>query len=268
MGEMRSPTHQAVFMNTSGPDTNADSLDPYRIHSDREILSYLDEIRRQRQLVRMVFSQGRESVLTSILDIDADGQAIYIDAAPDPAQNRRIMLTQQVSFETTLDRIRILFTASGAQRCDRAGFPALRFAMPASLARIQRRQSYRVNVPFANPIRCIFMPPGTDMRPLAAPTPVDLLNISIGGIAVIDTGYFLDSRPGAVYPTCQIAFPGYPVTVALEVRHIQVITLPSGKAARHVGLRFVETPNQVIALVQRYIMKLEREQNAKNIGAR
>jgi c-di-GMP-binding flagellar brake protein YcgR len=254
-------------MNTSLLDTNADSLDPYRIHSVREILSFLDEIRRQRQLMRMIFSQGRESVLTSMLDIDADGKAMYIDAAPDPAQNRRIMLTQQVSFETTLDRIRILFTASDAQRCDHDGFPALRFPIPASLVRMQRRQSYRVNVPFASPIRCIFMPPGTDMRPLEVPTPVDLLNISTGGIAVIDTGYLLDSRPGAVYPACQIIFPGYPVTVALEVRHAQVITLPSGKAARHIGLRFVETHNQVIALVQRYIMKLEREQNAKHIGA-
>lgn len=247
-------------------DSNADNLDPYRIHSAREVFSFLEEIRRQRLLLRMIFSEGRESIVTSILDIDASENALYIDAAPDPAQNRRIMLTKQVSFETMLDRIRIQFNVSGGERCDHGGFPALRFLLPPSLVRMQRRQSYRVNVPLAAPLRCIFMPPGTEMRPLSEFAPLNVMNISIGGIGVIDSGYLLDGRPGAVYTTCQLAFPTYPVTVALEVRHAHIITLPNGKAARLIGCRFAETPSQVIALVQRYILKLEREQNAKSMG--
>ena len=250
-------------MSTTRIDPNADRLAPYRIHSAREIMSFLGEIRQQRQLMRMIFSEGREKVLTSMLDIDEEQELMYIDAAPNPAQDRRIMLTQQVGFETMLDRIRIQFTASGAQRCDHDGFPALRFAIPNSLVRMQRRQSYRVNVPFARPLRCVFLPPGSDMRPLSVPLPMNVLNISVGGIAVIDMEHFLDSRPGAIYPICQIAFPGYPVTVALEIRHVQILTLSSGKVARHIGCRFIEMPSQVISLVQRYIMKLEREQNAK-----
>lgn len=255
-------------MTISRLESAADSLEPYRIYSVREIVAVLGEIRRQRQLVRMTFSEGRENVLTSILAIDIDSNFMYIDSAPDPAQNRRITLSQQVSFETMLDKIRILFSSAHAERCEHDGFPALRFPLPESLARIQRRQAYRVTVPFNSPIRCTFLPPGTDLRPLTAPAVVDLLNISTGGIAVVDTGHQIDSRAGAIYPTCQIGFPGYPVSVSIEVRHAQVITLPSGKIARHIGCRFMDTPTQVTALVQRYIMKLEREQNARNMGAR
>lgn len=255
-------------MSTTRIAPNADGLDPYRIHSVREIISILEAIRRQRQLIRMTFSQGRESVMTSIMDIDEEEQMVYIDAAPYPAQNRRIMLTQKLVFETTLDRIPIQFSASKAERCNREGYAALRFPLPESLVRMQRRQSYRVTVPFAHPLHCVFMPPGTEMRELEAPLSLEVLNISIGGIAVIDTGHHLDGRAGTLYSTCQIGLPGYPVTVALEVRHVQIATLSSGKAARHVGCRFVDTPSQVIALVQRYIMKLEREQNARSLGAK
>lgn len=253
-------------MDTSRPDTDADSLEPYRIRSAREILLYLEEIRRQRQLMRMVFSEGRESALTSILDIDADSRVMYIDAASDLAQNRRIVQAPRVAFDARLNRIPIQFVATGAQRCERDGYPALHFALPESLVRIQRRQSFRITVPFGDPIRCTFMPPGTEMRPLTAPTTADLLNISTGGVAVIDSGYMLDSRPGAVYTGCTLELPVQAVTVTLEVRHAQVTTLPNGKAARHIGCRFLETPTSVIALVQRYIMKLEREQNAKSMG--
>lgn len=250
-------------MNLSRLDTPADNLAPYRIHSVREILAILSQIRRQRQLIRMSFSEGRERVMTSILDIDEARQLVYIDAAPYPAQNRRIALTQKLAFDTTLNRIPIQFTASGAQPCNHEGYAALRFALPQSLVRLQRRQSYRVNVPAAHPLHCVFMPPGTDIRPLEAPLPLDVHDLSIGGIAVIDPDYRLDGRPGAIYPVCQIDFPGYPVTVALEVRHTHISTLHSGKAVRRVGCRFVDTPSPMIALVQRYILKLEREQNAR-----
>lgn len=255
-------------MTITQTDSAADSLEPYRIHSVREIVSFLEEIRRQRQLVRMTFSEGRDNVLTSILNIDIDSNSMYIDAAPDPAQNRRITLSQQVGFETRLDKIRILFSSNMAERCEHAGFAALRFPLPESLARIQRRQAYRITVPHQSPIRCIFMPPGTESRPLGAPAVTSLLNISTGGIAVVDTEYKIDSRPGAVYPVCQIDFTGHEVTVAVEVRHAQVMTLPNGKVARHIGCRFLNAPMPVLALVQRYIMKAEREQNAKNMGAR
>jgi len=253
-------------MRTSQYQPNTDNLERYRIHSTREILAFLEEIRQQRQLVRMTFNQGRESVLTSILDVDATDKLVYIDATPYPARDRRIELTQQIAFETMLNRIPIRFTASNAQRCNHNGFAALRFTLPESLIRLQRRHTYRVGVPPAQALQCIFMPPGTEMRPLEAPLPLDVLNISLGGIAILDTSYQLDGRPGTLYSPCQIGFPGYPATVSLEVRHAHV-TFNRGETARHVGLRFVDTSSSVIALVQRYIMKLEREQNARSLDA-
>ena len=136
--------------------------------------------------------------------------------------------------------------------------------MPQNLVRLQRRLTYRVSVPVARPLPCIFMPPGTEIRPLATPLSLNVLNISLGGIAVLDNDYQLDGRPGTLYPACQIGFPGYPATVALEVRHTHV-TYNRGETARHVGCRFLDTSSAVIALIQRYIMKLEREQNARNL---
>jgi c-di-GMP-binding flagellar brake protein YcgR len=44
--------------------------------------------------------------------------------------------------------------------------------------------------------------------------------------------------------------------------------LANGKRKRRLGLEFVGLPSSMLAAVQRYIMKLEREQNARKSGLR
>jgi c-di-GMP-binding flagellar brake protein YcgR len=56
------------------------------------------------------------------------------------------------------------------------------------------------------------------------------------------------------------------VTVSLEVRNSQTIKLGDGKQGRLIGCRFVDMSNAMLALFQRYILKLEREQNARAGG--
>jgi hypothetical protein len=48
----------------------------------------------------------------------------------------------------------------------------------------------------------------------------------------------------------------------------QELTYPNGKSIRRVGCMFVDLPNATLAAVQRYITKLEREQNARATGMR
>jgi hypothetical protein len=83
----------------------------------------------------------------------------------------------------------------------------------------------------------------------------------------VDEAKVLDNTVGRIYKNCRIALPGGTMIVAnLEVRNSQDTTLVNGKTIRRMGCLFVDLPKPMMAAVQRYITKLEREQNAKSTG--
>jgi c-di-GMP-binding flagellar brake protein YcgR len=252
----------------SNEEATYDNLEPYRVRSRREVVSVLDGVRSQRQLVKMSAGGSSESVLTSILAVDERDGSVWFDAAPSNTQNHRLANCDYISFETKLDQIRVLFRTDRAEAGDYQGYPGLRVPLPESLIRIQRRESYRVAIPRANPVLCTFAPPGTEAKPLDKSVMFNMLNISMGGVAVIDEQNLLDDTAGALYEKCVLAVPGGSITVSLEIKNVAHIKLASGKSVRHIGCRFANISNAMLAVVQRYILKLERDHNAKMTGFR
>ena len=249
-------------------ETPIDNLEQYRIRSRREIIRLLDSIKNQRELVKMSGSEAPDAILTSILAIEEGEDCMVVDAAPMQTQNHRLLSSERISFETKLDQVRVMFSTDKAEFCKYEDYSALRVPLPESAIRIQRRDSYRVNIPLASPVQCTFPPPGSEEKPIIKPVALTMLNVSMGGIAVADENNVLDGTLGILYKNCSIALLGTSVTVSLEIRNVASIKLPNGKAIRHIGCRFTNTSNSVLTLVQRYILKLERDQNAKMTGFR
>jgi c-di-GMP-binding flagellar brake protein YcgR len=250
-----------TILNPDSPE--AHELSPYQVLSRREIISLLRAMSEQKQLVSMVIN-GTDSVLTSILEVDDEQNTLYIDCAPNASLNRRIVESDNISFETVLDHIRILFFASDINECVHDNLPALYMPIPTSLIRLQRREYYRVQTPISNPVRCSIPVPREDGVDIVT---VNLQNVSGGGIAVIDDKKLLDNTLGLVYKDCKIHLPGNTTVVtSLQVRNSQDVSLNNGKSVRRIGCLFVELPPSMLSAIQRYITKLEREQNAKSNG--
>jgi c-di-GMP-binding flagellar brake protein YcgR len=247
------------------PDSpQEEELSPYKVHSRREILSLLRSLEQQRQLITLLAQGCPEAAITSVLGVDEDTNTLYIDAASDSALNRRIIDSNNLSFETVLERIRIMFFASQAKECTVDNLPAIAVPVPEFVIRLQRREHYRVQTPISNPVRCTI----PIQRELGTETvTLTLQNVSGGGVALMDDKKILDTTLGTIYRDCRIHLPGNTVVVtALEVRNWQDITLPTGKQVRRIGCLFNELPPAMLAAIQRYITKLEREQNAKRSG--
>lgn len=237
---------------------------PYQVHSRREIVALLRSICGQHQLITMIINGGAEVIVTSILDVDDAAGTVLIDSAPSALLNQRIVESDDIAFEASLDKIRILFSAEGAEACMYEDRPALRIALPCGLIRLQRREYYRVNTPIANPIRCTFTLP-EDMGASAYTT--TLVDISCGGVALLDEKRILDNTTGREYENCRIDLPGTGViTVTLQIRNSLDLTLHSGKTNRRLGCQFISLARPMLAAVQRYIMHLERERNARMTG--
>ena len=169
-----------------------------------------------------------------------------------------------ISFETSLDKIRILFASALVEECNHGGTPALKIAVPETLIRLQRREYYRMTTPVSNPVRVtIPLPPALG----GADTPFPLADISCGGIAILDNKLILGETIGRDYPGCRIDLPDVGiVTTTLQIRNSLDMTLLNNKLNRRLGCQFVDLPRSMLAHVQRYITRLERERNARMAG--
>ncbi|MGH8809030.1 MAG: flagellar brake protein [Noviherbaspirillum sp.] len=251
-------------MNLNTDDDTPD-LSAYQVHSRREIVSLLRNVGSRNQLVRMQTRSGADSAVTSVLHVDDADGSVIIDCASSATVNQRMLESEDISFETVLENIRILFSASHAEDCIYEDRPALRIPMPESLIRLQRREYYRVMTPISSPVRCaIQVPAEAGGTPTTLTMP--LYNVSAGGIAVVDEKKQLSPESGQTFENCRIDLPGGAVVLTLRFRNAQDLTLTNGRSIRRIGFMFEHPPNAVLAAIQRYITKLEREQNARATG--
>jgi c-di-GMP-binding flagellar brake protein YcgR len=244
-------------------DAELENWHDFEVESRKEIFSLLRGIGEKNQLIRMLIHGEADVCVTSILDVDEHSQTVMLDCSIDKEQNKRILASRRLSFETTLDKVRILFAADQIEPATFEGNPAFKIAIPATLIRLQRREFYRIATPVTNPVRVVIpLPPE-----LGGSTTFPLADISCGGIAILDNKMILGDTIGKNYVDCRIDLPEIgQVATALQVRNSLDLTLLNNKTNRRLGCEFVNISRGMLAYVQRYITKLERERNARIAG--
>ncbi|MHA4867396.1 flagellar brake protein [Duganella sp. PWIR1] len=244
-------------------DAELENWHDFEVESKREIFSLLRGIGEKNQLIRMLIQGESDVCVTSILDVDEAANVVYLDCSIDQEQNKRILASRRLSFETTLDKVRILFAADQIEPAVYEGNPAFMIAIPPTLIRLQRREYYRISTPVSNPVRVQIALPAE----LGGPTTFPLADISCGGIAILDNKMILGEAVGKNYAECRIDLPEIgQVTTSLQVRNSLDLTLLNNKTNRRLGCEFVGISRGNLAYVQRYITKLERERNARIAG--
>ncbi|MGH8853699.1 MAG: flagellar brake protein [Telluria sp.] len=236
----------------------------YEVTSRREIVALLRQIGEKHQLIRMLVKGEADVCVSTVLEVDPDNDTLVLDRSIDREQNERILSAGKVRCETSLDKIRILFTAENLRPSLFEGNAALRADIPPMLIRLQRREYYRMETPLSNPVRAIIPLP---LESGAGSGVFPLHDISCGGIAILDNKLQLDTTIGATIPNCRIELPEIgAIVVSLQVRNSLDMTLLNHKTSRRIGLQFADISRGAMAGVQRYITKLERERNARLAG--
>lgn len=228
----------------------------YMIRSGKEIAYILRAIQHKRELVTAYFNQGKDFILTSILAVDAD-QALILDFGPDEAVNQRMLSTGKIVLTTTQNGVKIQFAINGVAKVDYLGRPAFSARIPHELLKLQRREYYRLPTPIINPIKCsITFPQGGKAE-------VTIADISLGGIAITNYPTSIGLGISDRYSDCRILLPGTgTVSSSIEVRSQREITRKNGQVSYQAGCMFLDLPPGQEAIIQRYIIKLERERTA------
>jgi len=210
------------------------------------------------ELVTAYFNQGNDSILTSIVGVDPDLGVFYLDPGPESALNKKMLDSRKVIFVTTQDKVRVQFAVEAVEYAQLDRHSVFRMALPTALLKLQKREYYRLDTPIANPLKCVIPLAGGKKMEL------DVADISIGGIGVISRGPDTELLPDKLYLGCRIDLPDIGTLVAnIKMCATFDVTLNNGSKNKRVGCQFVNIPGSMQAMVQRYIIKLDRDRRAK-----
>lgn len=242
-----------------GRDNQLDDDARYAVSQPAEIVFVLRQIMQNAQLVTAYLDGSADFALTSVLAVLPDTAEVVLDVAPDAAANRRLLAAKRVLLVTSHDQVKVKFATSEVREVRYKGGPALRIPLPGTLVRIQRREHYRIATPITKPLICTL--PLPDRGPGAQAETI-VLDISIGGVALMDNHDATGFQIGDVFENCRIGLPEVgTLVVTLMVRNSFETPLRNGLSFRRCGCRFLNLPPSSESLVQRYIMYLERSRN-------
>lgn len=226
----------------------------YAIYNRKEIIFILEDLAKHRIAITLNSSDG-VSFLTSVLEVNADEDYVYLDISPDERINQKVLQSKSVIFSTQ-GGVRVRWHAANLELVALADGDALSMEIPEAVERIQRREYFRLNTPQGGKALICKMPFENGFYEAS------LVDMSVGGIGLSIKGTpppFISQ--GAVLTGCSIDFPGIgPVPLTLRVFGLWAsVKTKSGEQTHHVGLAFEKLSGSASNVVQRYMIQLEIE---------
>jgi len=238
-----------------------DQYSEYLLHNPREILSMLRQVAKQGDLVTVYFNSGKDFLLTTLLEVNE--QEIVLDRGSNEEMNQRALAAPKLFCITRHEKVKLQFILTEIHETAQPGQRALAARLPESLLRLQRRAYFRLHTPITRPLRC-----GIPVAMSDGSVQIyehNVMDISLGGLSLqVEDIHF---EPGQEWPDCSIELPEIGVIkVTLKVLNFYEITLRSGQRSTRAGCQFVDIPATSQNLIQRYIVRLERERKARESG--
>ncbi|WP_126444210.1 flagellar brake protein [Sulfuricystis multivorans] len=253
--------------NSSTPTTIAlpvlegSEYDKYMLRAPQEVFTLLRQLQERITQLTVFCNDGQDMLLTVLLNVTPE--RLILDIGPDENVNQRIAVAEKHYCIGQLDRVRIQFLLGPFTRVGFEHRPAFQAALPKEVLRLQRREYYRLRSPVARPLKCrLSLPPSNGGIHFYE---AKILDISVGGVG-LDVPEDLLLEVGQIIPHCRIELPEVGI-VEGTLRICQMgVSFTREQARRRAGCEFVELPGPQQTLIQRYIIKVERERKARESG--
>jgi c-di-GMP-binding flagellar brake protein YcgR len=241
---------------------STDEFSQYLLKGKSEMFAVFRGMVEHVSQITMFFNEGRDMVLTDMISYSDGG--VYLDLGASPEMNQKALEADKLFCVTQLDKVKVQFILRGLKRVDWNGGPAFLAALPDSVLRLQRREYYRMATPIARPLKCVISFPaaGGERRAIDA----HIGDISGGGLGVISIPLDIPLETG-LQLDCRIDLPEVgTVTGKIVIRSVFEAVTRSGAKSQRAGCEFVKLPGPMLTLIQRYIIKVERERKARESG--
>ena len=235
----------------------------YMLRSPAEIAMVLRGLQDHVAQITVFFNEGKDMLITTVAAVAIDH--LVLDFGPASDMNRKALLAEKHFCVTVLDKVRVQFILRTFTQTEDHGRPAFRCNLPEELLRLQRREFYRLVTPIARPLQCrvaVPLPDGSEYSHEA-----HVFDISGGGLGISTPPEHIPFDVGMTLPQCRLDLPEVGIiTGTLQVRSLFDIVLRNGAHTRRAGCEFINLPGPMMTLIQRYIIKVERERKARESG--
>lgn len=240
------------------PIDNHDGLGQYYLESRTEVVQILRSLNTHADSLAVYFDQGRNFILTTLLDVRPEQETFVFDVGSQPEMNERLLKSERLVFVGTQDGIRVQWSTGPAAKTRFGGAPAFIAWLPQSVLRLQRREYFRAAVPLSLNARAHI--PGAD----TGPEGLAIHDISVGGVCVIANAKLAAAQVMDRFDGCTLCLEESlgVLHTAMEVRHVTPVSLRGGRTETRVGLRFLDLPPVDQARIQRFLVKVEQAKRA------
>lgn len=240
----------------------SDDYAHYIQRDQREVRFILRNLIERRAMVSAYFGPTGDFLLTTVLGLSNDESSLYLDWGADEAVNARVAGSDELMCMTQLDRVKIQFHLQHAKPSALAGTKAFVAPVPDAVLRLQRREYYRLATPSTHGVICsvVVHGEGSEERRVDA----TVLDISGGGLAVMVPPEGTPFEPDREFHHCRIKLPEVgTVEAEMCVRSVFRISAANGKPMLRAGCQFVRLPDSQVSMIQRYILRVQRERNLR-----
>ena len=177
--------------------------------------------------------------------------------------NRRALQAKKLILTTLVDKVKIQFSLEKLTLTRHEGRLAFIGTIPDRLLRLQRREYYRLIATNPHNLSCL-IPVTRDGEQRMISVEATVLDISGGGLALLVPPGDPSFEPDRVFADCRLMLPeSGPITTSLRVRNLFRITNRDGSVMLRAGCEFIDLSSSMASTIQRYILKAERERNAR-----
>jgi len=237
-----------------------DNFGQYLLRERREIAFVLRQLAAKRNMITAYYGERGDFLISSVVAVAKDERNVFLDLGTNEEVIASAMIGGQLLCVTQLEKVKIQFALSSLERTRFEGFSALQAPIPEVLLRLQRREYYRLAAPSSDALICQIP------IDIAGKGRVDarVVDISGGGIAVVAPPEGMIFEPDTTYAQCRLLLPEHgPITATLRVRNVFRMTSKSGIEMIRAGCQFIDLSAPMANAVQRYILKAERDRNAR-----
>lgn len=236
---------------------NDQNLESFEITTKREIIFYLRQLINDGDRVSLMFGESQETMLTVLIDLDEDDGELLFDWGASESVNQKLLSSKRTFFVASPGGVRNQFITSSIRKASYKGRPAFVTDIPTRYVRMQRREFFRMTLPFTRRPPCVFQ--------WGEPTKawnMTVVDIGLGGVALEVETQSLPFELTQVITKASIDLKTHgKLEVDLEVRfHGQ---LQRGiKNIGRLGCRFVKLSNAQQNVLQRFVTEVQREERA------
>lgn len=238
-----------------------DSENDFILLDPKEILAVLRDIAAHKRRVALYYNDDNSMVLTLLLAVDEQG--LWVDAAPDPRDNRHIERSPRIVFVSTHNQCKVQWVSTETTQGLYQNAAAFYLPLPRKLLRLQRRDYYRLLTPEPGAPRCVIRPQPEQQH---IRHEVTIMDISLGGVALVCREDGVPLTPGTIYRNCEIELPEVGTVHAdIEVKNTFEVTDRRGIVKRRAGCVFVQPDGETTIKLQRYVALMQQEAARKKI---